>query len=157
MRRKEERSKQGQTNKQGKATQHTQGSEKTASGVTVHVHVHEQSRTCIHVYRNTFQIYCRKKERSSIECYMYMSMYIVYVYYYMYMCVSSLCMCVCAVAARCAPAVTSCAECVWMSTSSTSTSSVWTAPSSSQSLAHADCVLSVVHVGRVPPEAAHFS
>ena len=34
MRRKKERSKQGQTNKQGKATQHTQGSEKTASGVT---------------------------------------------------------------------------------------------------------------------------
>ena len=34
MRRKKERSKQGQTNKQGKATQHTQGSEKTASGGT---------------------------------------------------------------------------------------------------------------------------
>ena len=41
MRRKKERSKQGQTNKQGKATQHTQGSEKKASGGT---RTHDTSR-----------------------------------------------------------------------------------------------------------------
>ena len=106
--------------------------------------------TCIHLPLNMYTKCIHVHVHVHVHC-ICILLYIVCVYPH---CV---CVYVCAVAARCAPAVTSCAECVWMSTSSTSTSSVWTAPSSSQSLAHADCVLSVVHVGRVPPEAAHFS
>ena len=46
MRRKKERSKQGQTNKQGKATQHTQGSHFSE----LHVHV----GLCIVLYSNIY-------------------------------------------------------------------------------------------------------
>ena len=70
MRKKKERSKQGQTNKQGRATQHTQGSEKTASGGTP-THVHVDCAALVHItsivctlkasvgvkYNNTKEVY----------------------------------------------------------------------------------------------------
>ena len=97
-----------------------------------------------------------------VYMYMYMYMYIVYmcitIHVHVYVCTLSVYVCVCVIAARCAPAVTSYAECVRMSTSSTSTSSVWTALSSSQSLAHVIvCCQLYMLVESHPPEAAHFS